>query len=104
MVDNSAGYWLHWLAKNVKETNLPLGAKLEDSSYIGPYPPGGTHEYEIIVYALKAEPDTYPGAFDNNSFTLSAIEEKLDTINGEPGNIIGRGSVKGTVTVGENVE
>jgi len=104
MVDNSAGYWLHWRAKNVKETSLPLGAELEESNYKGPYPPGGTHEYEVIVYALKTPPEKYPGAFDSNFVAIGTIEQKLDTVGGVPGNIIGKGSVKGTVTYGEVVE
>ena len=103
MVDNSAGYWLHWIAKNVKETELPTGAELEESSYIGPYPPSGTHEYEVIVYALKKAPEKYPGTFDSNSVSLSMIESELDTAGGVSGNIIGKGSIKGTVTVGETV-
>ncbi len=104
MVDNSAGYWLHWRAKNVTETSLPIGAELKESSYIGPYPPSGTHEYEVIVYALKKAPEKYPGAFDSNLVSISTIEEKLDTVDGVPGNIIGKGSISGTVTVGEVVE
>lgn len=104
MVDNSAGNWLHWLAKNVTENNLPLGAELKDSKYEGPYPPSGIHEYEVIVYALKAAPDKYPGKFDNINSSVSAIEEKLDIANGKSGNIIGKGSVIGTVTFGETVE
>lgn len=104
MVDNSAGYWLHWRAKNVKETSLPLGADLEESSYIGPYPPSGTHEYEVIVYALKTAPEKYPGTFDSSLTPLSTIEQKLDTVGGVPGNIIGKGSITGTVNVGEIVE
>lgn len=105
MVDNSAGYWLHWKAVNVKETQLALGAELEESKYEGPYPPSGIHEYEVIVYALKAAPEKYPGAFDSTNRTAIALIEKgLDSIDGAPGNILGKGSVKGTVTVGETVE
>jgi len=81
-----------------------LGSELEESSYIGPYPPSGTHEYEVIVYALKTSPDEYPGVFDNKLVPLSTIEKKLDTADGKPGNIIGKGSITGTVTVGEVVE
>jgi len=104
MVDNTAGNWLHWLAKNVTENNLPMGAELKESKYEGPYPPSGTHEYEVIVYALKAAPDKYPGKFDNVNSSVSAIEEKLDIANGVSGNIIGKDSVIGTVTFGEIVE
>ncbi|MFU0828508.1 MAG: hypothetical protein ACFWTJ_13450 [Lachnoclostridium sp.] len=104
MVDNSAGYWLHWKAVNVKENNLALGAELEESSYIGPYPPSGTHEYEVTVYALKAAPDKYPGTIDSRLVSINTLEEKLDTADGVSGNIIGKGSITGTVTVGETVK
>jgi len=104
MIDNTARNWLHWLAKNVKENNLPMGASLNDSKYEGPYPPSGTHEYEVIVYALKKTPDKYPGKCDNVNSSISSIEEKLDIASGESGNIIGKGSIKGTVTFGETVE
>jgi len=104
MIDISARNWLHWLAKNVTETGLPLGAELEDSQYEGPYPPSGTHEYEVIVYALKEAPAEYPGSFDNSNASIDAIEKAIDTINGVSGNIIGKGSIIGIVTVGKTVE
>lgn len=106
MVDNSARHWLHWLAMNLQVTSLDLGVgeELEGSRYAGPYPPSGTHEYEVIVYALKTIPEKYPGIFDSNLLSVDKIEEKLDVIDGVPGNIIAKGSVKGTVTVGEPVE
>jgi len=34
-------------------TELELGAELENSQYIGPYPPGGVHTYEVMIFALK---------------------------------------------------
>lgn len=104
MIDTSAGNWLHWRAQNVHDTSLALGAELEESQYIGPYPPSGTHEYEIIVYALKDVPDSYTGAFNARNPNFEAIEEKLDTSRDRQGNIIGKGSIIGTVTVGETVE
>lgn len=104
MVDNSAIYWIHWIAKNVTVNELSLGEELDNSRYIGPYPPSGTHEYEVIVYALKQSPENYPGAFDNNLVPIKTIEKQLDTVNEIPGNIIGKGSITGTVTVGEVVE
>lgn len=104
MIDTSASNWLHWLAKNVKENNLTLGAELENSRYKGPYPPSGTHEYEVIVYALKGAPDKYRGNFDSDNPSMNDIEKSLDTINGVSGNIIAKGSITGTVTAGESAE
>lgn len=104
MVDRSANQWLHWRAKDVTVTNLKLGESLANSEYIGPYPPGGVHEYEIIVYALKSTPDKYAGLFNAGNYLYDAVEEQLDTANGKRGNILAQGSVTGTVTVGEQVE
>ena len=104
MIDTSAGNWLHWKAHNIQVTNLELGVKIEDSDYVGPYPPSGIHEYEIIVYALKAAPDNYAGSFNSSNPNYQTVEEKLDTTGDKQGNIIGKGSVIGTVSVGEAVE
>lgn len=104
MRDISANNWLHWKARNVQVTSLDMGEVLEGSNYVGPYPPSGTHEYEVIVYALKAAPDKFAGSFDTSNNDYKAVEEKLDTSGGQRGNIIGKGSISGTVTVGENVE
>jgi len=53
MIDTTASNWCHWIAKDVKVTELELGAELENSQYIGPYPPGGVHTYEVMIFALK---------------------------------------------------
>lgn len=103
MIDISADNWIHWKAKNVQVTSLELGAELEDSLYIGPYPPSGTNEYKIIVYALKTTPDKYPGSYNSSNAFIEKLDE-LDIANGQPGNILGIGSISGTVTVGETVE
>ena len=52
MVDTTVNYWLHWKSLNIKETSLAAGS-IPDTEYIGPYPPSGTHAYEIRVFALK---------------------------------------------------
>lgn len=65
MVDESANNWVHWLALDVRETELEFGANQgkygndEGFQYVGPYPPKGSgeHVYTVYVYALKAEPD-----------------------------------------------
>jgi len=64
MIDTTASNWCHWIAKDVKVTELELGAELENSQYIGPYPPGGVHTYEVMIFALKNSPDSYEGYFD----------------------------------------
>jgi len=90
MIDTTASNWCHWIAKDVKVTELELGAELENSQYIGPYPPGGVHTYEVMIFALKNSPDSYEGYFDNSNPSLDKIIEALDTSGGTTGNILAR--------------
>lgn len=94
MYDRSANDWLHWKVGGLTQTSLAQGEDIPDSQYIGPYPPSGTHNYEIIVYALANAPDNYSGVIDKPS-SRDNIEKELDTLNGKTGNIIGKGSVVG---------
>ncbi len=101
MVDSSAGNWLHWKSKNVTETELAQGWAPEEE-YVGPYPPGGTHSYDIYVFALKEPVERVQGAFNtsnsifyNNAMKLDAVEE------GASGNIVAYGYLPGTYTRGE---
>jgi phosphatidylethanolamine-binding protein (PEBP) family uncharacterized protein len=86
MIDTSAGNWCHWIAKDVTATELEQGAKLDNSRYVGPYPPSGTNTYEVMIFALKATPDSYKGYYDNENSSLDNILTALDTSNGETGN------------------
>lgn len=104
MVDISANNWCHWIAKDVKVTNLALGEQLENSQYIGPYPPSGVHVYEVMIFALKASPDEYLGKFDGTNASLDAIIEALDSANGNGGNILAKGTISGTYKSGDVVE
>ncbi len=104
MFDTGAGNWLHWIAKDVTETELEMGAEIENSKYVGPYPPSGTHTYEITIFAFKASPDTYPGIFNSTNRNLDTIISELDTCNGVTGNIIAKGVFSGTYTSGDIVE
>lgn len=103
MFDTTAGNWLHWIASDVTETELDMGVVLENSRYVGPYPPSGTHTYEITVFAFKNSPDSYPGRFNNTNHDLDAIMVQLDTSNGATGNIITKGVLSGTYTSGDIV-
>ncbi len=104
MYDASARYWLHWKAGNITTTSIDMGAELEMSKYFGPYPPSGTHEYQVIVYALKEPVEKCPGTMDSPAIDIRTNEENLDEINGSTGNIIGKGILSGKVTIGLKVE
>ena len=96
MVDTSAGNWLHWRAGNITETTLAQGSATE-SEYVGPYPPSGMHNYEIYVYAMKADVDRVPGAFDSANEGFGQFESLLD----ESGGVIAYGHISGTYTHGD---
>ena len=104
MYDTSASNWMHWKSINITSTSIELGAKLEKSKYFGPYPPSGTHEYQVIVYALKEPVEKCPGTMDSPAIDIRTNEQNLDEINGSTGNIIGKGILSGKVTIGLKVE
>lgn len=101
MTDITAYNWIHWKSNNITDTTLPQGwaPRLD---YIGPYPPGGTHTYEIYVIALKEPVERVQGAHnsDNPRFKecVLALDEAAD---GRNGNILAYGYISGTYTKGE---
>ncbi len=98
MVDTTVQDWIHWKSNNVTETNLPQGWAPQDE-YIGPYPPGGTHDYEIYVFALKEPVERVKGAFNNSNMKFKANALALDEVTeGASGNIIAYGHITGTYT------
>ena len=64
---------------------------------MGPYAPGGVHEYVVYVFALKGPAASYPGNFDAESVSVSEVRKGLDrSEDGEEGNILAEGSISGT--------
>lgn len=90
MIDTTANYWMHWRATGITETHLDAGSNVGE--YIGPYPPSGTHNYVVAVFALSAPAQSLPGNFDSaNGSGMEFIEEGL-------GNVIRVGEISGTYT------
>ncbi len=101
MTDTSAGNWIHWKSNNVTETTLPQGWA-SAKEYIGPYPPGGTHTYEIYVVAIKEPVESARGVFNSDNPRFKECVLALDeTADGNTGNIISYGHISGTYTKGE---
>ena len=94
MVDTTATFWLHWKSANVTETALPAGWASADE-YVGPYPPSGTHDYEIRVYALKEPVTEEKSAFDSSNYNFDDLVKALD---GNGGNVLAYGTLTGTYT------
>ena len=94
MVDTTVTFWLHWKSANVTETALPAGwASAEE--YVGPYPPSGTHDYEIRVYALKESVTEDKSKFDSSNYGFDDMVKALD---GDGGNVLAYGTLNGTFT------
>ena len=100
MIDVSASNWVHWIARNVTVTELAQGAVLDDSDYVGPYPPSGIHTYEIHIYALAVEPVEYPGTVNGTLSSIEEVESALDSVGGGTGNILASAVLSGTVEAG----
>ncbi len=103
MLDESESNFIHLKTCGIKETSLAAGAVPEygekNNRYIGPYPPSGTHDYVIYVYALRDEPKEYPGAVKSTGRDALTLGEILDmSANGESGNVLAYGKLAGTYT------
>lgn len=98
MTDTSAGNWIHWKSNNVTETTLPQGWA-PAIEYIGPYPPGGTHTYEIYVIAIKEPIERAQGVHNSDNPRFKECILELDkTADGNSGNILAYGHLSGTYT------
>ena len=98
MVDLDAGYWMHWKADAVTDTDLKQG--WAEKGYVGPYPPSGTvHTYDIYVVALKAPVERVKGTVDTSNAKIPEFLRGLDIdADGNSGNIISFGQLSGTFT------
>ena len=97
MVDTTVRNWVHWKSLEVTETSLDAGWAPK-SQYVGPYPPSGTHEYEIFVLALKHKVEKVNINFDTSNPRILVAAQDID---GEDGNILSYGHLTGTYTYGD---
>lgn len=78
MVDRDNHDYAHWMLVGLSAetahlaegavSNLPTGAK-ELKAYAGPFPPSGTHRYEVIVFALDTDTPPTPAKTNLEAFT-----------------------------------
>ena len=97
MVDITVTNWLHWKSGNVAETTLPAGWAPE-TEYVGPYPPSGTHDYEIRVFALKEAVTEEKSKFDNSNYGFEKMTAALDQGSSGSGNVLAYGTLTGSFT------
>ena len=106
MIDPDGFNWIHMKTSTIKGTSLSKGqierpekGKNDGPGYVGPYPPFGTHTYEVYVFALKHVKDGYAGTVDRAGDGIDQIESLVDVNeNGDIGNIIAVGKLSGTYT------
>ena len=96
MVDTSATNWMHWRSGNITETSLEQGSASE-REYVGPYPPSGTHTYEIWVYALESPVEKVPGKFNQANGLFDDYRNQIN----ETSKILAVGHLSGTYTYGD---
>ncbi len=82
--------YVHWLvgdipadATSVKEgasggDGMPPASR-ELKTYVGPFPPSGTHDYEFTLYALRTEKLDLPNQVSLETFTKAAERGSLAT-------------------------
>lgn len=97
MIDTTATNWVHWRSVSEGVTELAAGWAPE-KEYVGPYPPEGTHDYEIYVFALKEPAKKVRGALDSSSPEFFNLLKSLDN---DGGNVIACGHLTGTYTHGD---
>ncbi len=106
MIDPDGYDWIHMKTDSLTDTSLsrgeipPFTRKDPDGpGYIGPYPPSGTHTYEVYVFALRNLKDGYVGKVNQVSNGIDQISSLVDVNeNGDIGNIIAYGKLSGTYT------
>jgi len=97
------GTWLHMEFYTDKtEFSENEIAETENAKYVGPYPPSGTHTYDVYVVALKELPQSIKTYFDGSGNYIDDFTHDLDVdMNANSGNIIAGGKLSGTYTYGD---
>jgi hypothetical protein len=80
--------FLHWLVVDIgahvsalaegAAGGMPAGAR-EASPYAGPFPPSGTHDYELTLYALDTDRLDLPRKVSLDAFTRAVEPHTLAT-------------------------
>ena len=101
MADTTADNWLHWKSNGVTGTALSEGWA-SAAEYVGPYPPSGTHSYEVFIFAVREIPAELAGKFDAANADASPVLESVNrAADGSAGNILALGRLAGTYTHGD---
>ena len=105
MIDPDGNNWIHLISGTLTKEEVVQGEITQvnkgtsDTGCIGPYPPAGTHSYEVYVFALKQAKTDYAGKVNAVCDGIDKIAQKLDAgAAGASGNIAAYGKLTGTYT------
>ena len=105
MIDPDGNNWIHLISGTLTKEELAQGEitsinkGTSDIGYIGPYPPAGTHSYEVYVFALKQAKTDYAGKVNTVCDGIDRIAQELNADDaGASGNIAAYGKLTGTYT------
>ena len=105
MIDPDGNNWIHLISGTLTKEEVAQGeitsisGGTSETGYIGPYPPDGTHSYEVYVFALKKAKTSYAGEVNTVCGGITEIAQALNVDDtGKPGNIAAYGKLSGTYT------
>ena len=105
MIDPDGNNWIHLISGTLTKEEVVQGEITQvnkgtsDTGYIGPYPPAGTHSYDVYVFALKQAKTDYAGKVNAVCDGIDKIAQELDAdAAGASGNIAAYGKLTGTYT------
>ena len=105
MIDPDGNNWIHLISGTLTKEEVAQGEitsihkGTSYTGYIGPYPPAGTHSYEVYVFALKQAKTSYAGEVNTVCGGIAEIAQVLNVDDaGKSGNIVAYGKLTGTYT------
>ena len=97
MIDPDGFNWLHWAVSTDKSEVLEGEFSGAENGYVGPYPPMGTHRYDVYVFALKGDSYGTSAELDKANADINKIAKELNSgTESEFNNIIAYGKIEGT--------
>lgn len=105
MIDPDGNNWIHLISGTLTKEEVAQGeitsisGGTSETGYIGPYPPDGTHSYEVYVFALRKAKTSYAEEVNTVCGGIAEIAQALNVDDtGKPGNIAAYGKLSGTYT------
>ena len=86
MIDYNGNNWLHW-TDYTRNNNVKYGEfSGAEEGYVGPYPPSGTHDYYVYIFALKDKVDDLKVDLDKENASINDISQQLNSGGSAGGN------------------